>query len=143
MYKFRIPIGDWSNDGHGKVDWFDATAKHPIDAVREAWFIACKEYPDLCPTKYCSDYQDCVLPEEIKNKLKEMGFSGIDFDDPDFDNFGLSSDNLAQIVIWFINLGDSSLEARLCTEDTIPMFPFYGFDGKNRHIDFIGYGLFY
>lgn len=36
-YEFRIPVGDWSDDGH----------------VREAWFKASAEHPDLSPTSFC------------------------------------------------------------------------------------------
>jgi len=40
-YKFKIPIGDWSDDGHGKyVDYFIESNK-PVEEVRELYFQAC------------------------------------------------------------------------------------------------------
>jgi hypothetical protein len=52
------------------------------------------------------------------------------------------TESMAAVVVWFLNLGDPSLDARLLTSDeAIPMLPFYGRDSKGRHIGGVGYGL--
>lgn len=133
-YEFRIPVGDWSDDGHGKVDWFNASAAKPIEDVREAWFKASAEHPDLSPASFCEAYEDSNLPKEMWDKLQQAGCPAVleDFD----------TESMAAFVVWFLNLGDSSLDVRLLTDDeAIPMLPFYGRDSKGRHIEGVGYGL--
>ncbi len=135
-HKFNIPIGDWSDDGHGKVEWFLATAAKPIGDVREAWFKASTEHPDLSPATFCCEYEDSVLSKEMWDKLQAAGCPVCEPED-----FG--SQDMAEVVAWFLNLGDPSLDVRIATSDeAIPMLPFYGHDDKGRHIEGVGYGLF-
>lgn len=143
-YIFQIPIGDWSGDGHGKVDMYPASASKPVEAAREAYFEAQKKYPDLDPAGFCSEYEDRSVPEEVYEEASKLGFvfkafnedPNADFDDKDLD-FG--TEEMAQYVAWFLNLGDPDLHVKI--EESPPMLSFYGYDEKNRHIQFIGYGL--
>ena len=135
QYTFRIPIGDWSGDGHEKCDWFTATAVKPIEKVREAFFAAKKLLPHLNPEKFCCDYEDNQVPEDIATELTKKGLT--------FDVEDLSSEDMARIVVWFLNRGDPELDVKLSPEVDVPMLPFLGYDKKKRHISFFGYGLFY
>ena len=134
-YTFKIPIGDWSGDGHEKCDWFTAIANKPIKAVREAFHKAKKLLPHLNPESFCCEYEDAKIPERVVTALM---IKGITIDSEDF-----SSETMAKIVVWFLNQGDSDLGVELTPETDIPMLPFYGFDKQSRKIGFIGYGLFY
>jgi hypothetical protein len=132
-YAFRIPIGDWSGDGHEQCKWFTATAKYPIETVREAYFTAKILLPDICPEDFCSGYEEYEVAEEIRAEINEQGFElG--------DSFG--SEEMAAFVVWFLNRGYPDLDARLEPNAEMPMLPFYGQDACERHISFIGYGLF-
>jgi hypothetical protein len=132
-YAFRIPIGDWSDDGHGKVEWYDATASKPIVAVRDAYFAAKAALPDACcPEAFCSAYEDGEVPEETRSALKKAGAKVPT-------EFGV--DSMAAIVVWFLNHGDPDLDVRLDGMPP-PMLPFYGYDEQKRHIGFFGYGMF-
>lgn len=133
-HAFKIPIGDWSNDGHGQCEWYYATAAKPIEAVREAFFKAGKLFPKVNPETFCRDYQDGEVPGEVQAELK---FWGVPFDPDEF-----WAREMADIVVWFLNQGDPDLDVRLDPEVAVPMLPFYGFDSKKRHIGHIGYGLF-
>jgi hypothetical protein len=134
-YTFKIPIGDWSGDGHGQCDWFIATAAKPIEEVREAFFTAKKLFPHLDPEQFCHDYEDSFVPSNI---VAELATKGIHIDSEDFDPEGM-----ARVVVWFLNQGDPELSVELIPEADVPMLPFYGSDKKKRDIGFIGYGLFY
>lgn len=40
-YKFKIPIGDWSGDGHSKHEDYLIESNKPVEQVRELYFQAC------------------------------------------------------------------------------------------------------
>jgi hypothetical protein len=133
-HPFTIQIGDWSDDGHGKCETFYATAARPIDIVREAYFTAKKKHPDVCPESFCNDYEDSVVPAEVRDRIAALGGPKIG---DDFD-----PEQMANVVAWFIGLGDPEIDARIEPRETVPTLAFYGNDKKRRHIGFIGYGLF-
>jgi hypothetical protein len=133
-YRFRIPIGDWSGDGHGKCHWFDASAAKPVEAVREAYWAATEKLPSLAPTEYVRDYEDAELPEVVFDELRERGCPVGEREDFDFVR-------LADVVVWFLNQGDPALDCRREADASPPMLPFYGRDSKGRHIGHLGYGL--
>jgi len=134
-YPFRIPIGDWSKDGHGQCEWFTATAAVPIAKVRESFFATVQKFPDLDPQTICCDYGNGVIKKEVRAKLFKLGAPIGEEDD-----FG--PEEMADLVIWFLNYGDPSLDVKLDESKETPMLPFYGFDKKKRHIRSFGYGLF-
>lgn len=129
---FQIPIGDWSGDGHDKCDFVRASAAKPVEAAREAYFAAQRSLPDLDPVKFCERYEDRKVPAPIAAVFAAQQIRI----DPNW----LDSHSMAQYVAWYLNQGDPDLGARI--EDPDPMLPFYGFDDRGRHIDFMGYGLF-
>lgn len=128
-YPFKIPIGDWSNDGHGRCEYFYATAAKSVKDVEKAWKHAVMTAPpDTCPHTFCDEYQDSCVSDEVLEALTKAGapvreaWRG--------QECGLDPADMAAIVVWFLNLGDSNLDARLELE--VPRL----------HIDAIGYGLF-
>ncbi len=135
-YAFQIPIGDWSADGHGQCDWFAAEADKPIDKVREAFFAAKEMWPNLNPETFCCDYEDSLLPADIVAGLAEHGVCA-----DETDAFG--PEDMAEIVVWFLNQGDKELNVKLTPAAKLPSLAFYGFDKKERHIGGLGYGLFF
>lgn len=74
MFNFRVPIGDWSGDGHGKCEYVDMIAKcENIQQIREAYFAAKAKYPDLCPEGWACEYEDGTIPDDIRNAYKDLG----------------------------------------------------------------------
>lgn len=130
-HQFRIPIGDWSGDGHCDCQYFAASASKPIGAVRDAFFAAQEKHPRLCPSEWCEAYEDHNVPDDVLAALNAAGL-GID---PDY----FDAEAMARVVVWFINQGDESVDVKL--EENPPSLTFYGRDAKGRHIDGIGYGL--
>lgn len=64
-YKFKLPIGDWSDDGHGKCDKFtvhsNVDPKELIDPYVEA--LEKSGLKDVC-----SEYEDRSIPQEFWDK---------------------------------------------------------------------------
>lgn len=141
-HTFTIPIGDWSDDGHGKCEHYAATAAKPIEDVREAYFAAKKLLPAICPESFCEAYEDSTVPAEVIAALRDAGappkvVAEFESETPD-DRMRA----FAEFVAWFVNQGDSTADVRLDPAAKTPMLPFYGNDKKRRHIRFFGYGLF-
>lgn len=131
-YSFLIPIGDWSDDGHGKCDYFQFSSNKPLKAVREAFFKATRDDVALNPEGFCCDYEDGTVPDEIVEAAAARGF------EIDPENF--FAEDMADYVAWYTTLGDPSLELK--RRKSLNMLPFYGCDMEKRHIGFFGYGLF-
>lgn len=139
QYKFQIPIGDWSGDGHGQCDVYYATSNKLIIDVREAYFAAKKKLPKkMCPENFCHDYEDGVIPDSVIKLLKKYKCNLAKVAEDE----GFSSKEMAEYVVWFINQGNPDVNAILMDEEDVPTLSFYGYDDKKRHIQFIGYGLF-
>jgi len=133
-HAFRIPIGDWSDDGHGKCDWYDATAAKPIADVREAYFAAKEKLPEACcPESFCENYQESEIAPASRAALAAAGYGGLPKE--------MDQEQMAKVVVWFLNQGDPSIDVRLNGKPP-EMLPFYGSDKKKRHIGGFGYGLF-
>lgn len=135
--KFRIPIGDWSADGHSQCDWFFATAAKSLNDVREAYFNAKKNLPkEICPETFVCEYENSCVPKETVRAISALGFKILPDDD------GLIPKDLDKYIVWFINKGDPSCDVQL-EESIDDMLMFYGLDDKGRHIGGFGYGLFF
>lgn len=137
MYSFRLPIGDWSGDGHGKCEWFDIKSNKPLKDIREAYFKAKELYPNLCPESFCDNWQDPFIPQEVVNGYSEINFTSEDFNDGEL--YG-SPQIMAEIVVAFLKRGDPELQ--LSIRENPKMLPTWGVDEQGRHIGHIGYGLF-
>ena len=146
-YKFKLPIGDWSNDGHGKCDWYIVQSNKPLEEVREAYFKACKLSGIEFHEYLCSDYEDgCISLDQIEY-FKEIGIDVLPLLDEEFDeefknDTYVGVDGFVSILFKFIIKYTPDLELDTIN-DGLEMFPFYGFDHQNRHIGHLGYGLFY
>jgi hypothetical protein len=150
---FNIPIGDWSNDGHGRYEWFRASTAKSLADVREAYFKAKDLLPvELAPEKICESHQGTTVPVSLALEIFRRSGIRIDgSDSTDFldfekvreivgdDELDVSLDKFVDYLVWFINFGDPTADVKL--ELPVEMLPFYGFDTKRRHIPHIGYGL--
>lgn len=128
---FRIPIGDWSGDGHGKCDWYTARSNKPVEEVREAYFAARERMPTLCPERYCDEYEESRIKDPVLDALEAAGAPAhaiAEFRDDCPDDLSLV---LAEIVVWFCMQGDPELRVELVQEEKPPMLIPFG-DPKGR-----------
>lgn len=131
MAQFRIPVGDWSDDGHGKCEWFTVESSQPVQAWREGYFKAKKAHPDLAPDG--PELEQAVPTDWPRDRIKEIvGFEDLHDDCND-------SETVARYVIAFCKLGDPSLDGSIVPAPE--MLPFFGYDEHKRHIGHIGYEL--
>lgn len=148
--KFSIQIGDWSGDGHGRHKDYLATANKPIEQVREAYFKAKAALSEaICPENFCERYHDSKIPfgtwRLIQQHFPTITDDGIDGYDPSSPEAARYPDSewMAKYVALFTMKGDADLTITLVPEEQVPTFAFYGSDEQERHISFIGYGLFH
>jgi hypothetical protein len=137
---FTIQIGDWSGDGHGHCEEFRFVANKPIEDVREAYFVAKKKHPKICPERFCDEYEVGTIPDEIHAALTAAGAPVRDEDD--LEQEGITAGEMAGFVAWFCMQGDPDLVVKADPLPPVPYLAFYGADEKGRHIGFHGYGLF-
>lgn len=113
----RIPIGDWSSDGHGHVEHFYAEVSGTLETVSAAYFAAKKKYPALCPEAYCKDLEDRMVPAVVTKELEQMGFVLTEFEkEYDIQEDGAweaSPELIARLLVWFIRLGTPELAIEL------------------------------
>jgi len=134
---FRLPIGDWSEDGHSKCEWYKVSTQKTFLDVYKAYFKAVKKLGNkLDPCKFCSEYLDSELSKDVEEAIIAAGFSYNDWDgyvDPDW---------FAAYVCWFLEQGDPDLGLKILTDNEIPaLISWYSPDGCEK-INGFGYGLF-
>jgi hypothetical protein len=92
-YLIKFPIGDWSDDGHGKCEWFIVKSNMPLQIVREAQFRLQDKFEyfrllfkDLSPVTIILKWLNLLMEEEQGLKLSvapeqdipSMVFAGFD-----------------------------------------------------------------
>ena len=128
MSMFLLPIGDWSDDGHGKCEWFGVESPQELQEWREAYFLGCEKWPELAPDN------ELFEKEELQEKIKSI---------INMDIYGDKSTTewFADYTINFCKAANPNLVGNIVRENK-SMFQFYGVDDKGRHIGHIGYDAF-
>ena len=140
---WNIPIGDWSDDGHGKCDWFTIESNFTVEQAREAYFNSVeKSGVDICNEVAC-EYEDNSINYSTINKIPdfigELLANNYIYTENDI-YYVPDSDSMANIFLKFIQKYNPEFRYEIIN---LPMLPFCGYDEKERHIGHIGYGLFY
>lgn len=146
-YNFYFPIGDWSNDGHGKCDNYPVESNKPVEVVRELYLQACDKlgfsldgYGDLVP---CSGYESSYFPLETLERIISLG-AVLNNDLVKFirtDQCIETTYEFLEIILAVIKTQDPTLEISVIPQGE--MFQWYGFNDQDRHIGHFGSGLFY
>ena len=55
MYQFKLPIGDWSSDGHCVCEYYLVSSNRPVEEVREAHYKI-NEKTGIDIESECSEY---------------------------------------------------------------------------------------
>lgn len=140
LYLIEFPVGDWSDDGHGKCHYYTVKSKKQVQDVREAHFRA-SEVLGFDLGDICKNYEERTLDQRISNKLFELGYDFSTFDDRDEEGEPewLSSNEVIDIWLYLLNHIDPSLKLEPMR---IPSINFYGYDNEKRHLETPGYGVF-
>jgi hypothetical protein len=152
-YKFKIPIGDWSDDGHGKCDEYTINCSHPVSEVRQGYKDSCKltgisfnhnqDYTGKnlgygSPYQIATEYESSTISEEALEILKEHK---IDFDfevEEDEEYYIEGSEEFLKLLMAFIKLSIPDLKYEITGEDLEYL---NGYWNKDLNVQF-GYGLF-
>jgi hypothetical protein len=145
-----IPLGDWSDDGHGKFETFHLLI--PVQFTQEILsenYLKNKELFGFGLKDFANDYEDGRISMSDIEKLQEHGFEfseaskGILKKDEDAYSTDFSRDNpwlntkaMLEIVVFFIGYGLEDFTARVKEPD------FYLFGQWAGPESMIGYGLF-
>lgn len=151
-HKFNMPVGDWSNDGHGKTVTFVFGCNKPLAAVVEAFNNAAKKLPSVIkPTAIFEDYQDHSLTEEAYFAMFDAGYDMLaGFNEPEerarriaelhdetWDTIleypQVEKKEFASYILWFCQQADPELV--FSEEITESLF---GYSGIRENV---GYGL--
>lgn len=136
----NIPIGDWSDDGHGKFQnfIFEVPSEFTKEVLIES-YRRNKEKFQFGLADFARDYEDCTIPKEKVRKLIAAGLDTSDFELlAEEDNVYLSVDDMFQIAIFFIGHGLEGFNYRMAPEPDFTLFA--SWQGPETSI---GYGLFY
>lgn len=146
---FTLPIGDWSDDGHGKCVEYPYAVNKTKEEIIKAYHDSSKllnmtfdtnDWGDGKAQLLC-DYQDDKLPANIVKKLLENGFSFKYFDDfweDDIDrNIYVSHDEVPYLFFEFAKISLPDLEYKYVPEQKNYLI------GHNSELSFhLGYGVF-
>ena len=140
--RFKIAVGDWSDDGHGKCEYFMVeTDAIDIGQIRDAYFQI-KDMYNLDIGSIAKEYEESTIQTKVLELIKELGYNNIYEYIDEYENEITDPEFIADLVVFMINKVNPTLNCSLVTDD-IPMLQFYGFDEKKRHLTVGGYGLFY
>lgn len=153
MYKFKLPIGDWSGDGHGHCEWFIVDSNKPFADVEKAFKAAKrkKALKEVHPQTICSDYEETAVKPEVWAKLRALGFAPFetkeeysDFENNKYEAYVVDASLMAILVCWYIEQGDKELKLSLMEDEEMPCL--YGdrsVSDDKRNVSgstFFGYG---
>lgn len=131
-YLIEFPVGDWSDDGHGKCAYYIVESAKSVKEVREAHFKAQKvcgfDIGDIC-----REYGEQSFSDNVRRKLEDIGFD-LQIEEIEY----LTHRDIVNVWVFLLNHVDESL--KLCILD-IPSINSYGYDRKKRHLNTPGYGV--
>lgn len=148
MNSFRLPVGDWSGDGHGKCDWFTVTTPWTSGDIERAFKAAKARLPHINPEHLCAEYEERNISFDVAQAMRAAGYPGMQPDtfalpgDPGVDDCDeidrvdwpdWDTEEFARYVVWYANQGDPDLKLQLVPNVDLPtVLSTVG-----------GYGLFY
>ncbi len=79
MHTYRVVIGDWSTDGHGRSDDYLVKTSHKQAECQQAYRDAVKasgvalDHQSKAKIQLCCDFEDSYISAEAIQKLTELG----------------------------------------------------------------------
>lgn len=146
--QFKIQVGDWSKDGHGKSSdiLVNVLSEHSIEQIREAYFDSQEavgfNLADICADDGDSFIQDSALVE-VLDFLNKEGYDKLHKAIKAEEGF-MDPYLFAELTVAVLMTTDPSLNLLVTPprRQKPPTLHFFGSDSKGRHIPQLGYGLF-
>src|SRR5579884_2746470 len=102
-YEITIPIGDWSDDGHGKFREISFMSSHAVENLRAAYLRSVLDTGLSFDSEHgtiqiATEYQEPGLSASAQRKLEGLGFDLGTISDRE----ALQPDDLVNMILWFI-----------------------------------------
>jgi hypothetical protein len=139
-YKFKIPVGDASGDGHEKCETFVLECNYSLDDITKAYEDSCEltgvDFDGYGPLSIATEYEDSSISEMAENALKKHGLdvrSDYEYykEHPDQELCIDGPKHFIKVLMGFIKISLPDLEYKI-SNDNLECF-------RKR----VGYGLFY
>lgn len=140
-YKFKLPVGDWSDDGHGKCDYYIVDSnKEPKDLIDA--FNAMDEKYHI--TRVCSEYEEYNVNSGFYEQMKIFieDIDSIFQKDEEYITFKDGSESMAKLTLQLMMLEDETLKLEIVEDDSMPEFNNWFAQSQGKSLESIGYGLF-
>lgn len=150
---FKVPVGDWSKDGHNEYKNYYVTCNYAVEDMQQAYKDTCKkiglqlnhneDYTGIgeilsygSEDKWrlmLTEYEESTIDDRAVTILKEHGFESEQMDEGYFDE-----EAVFNLFMWFISY---SLPENFEWEEVVPeATPLVGWWGNLNHQ--IGYGVY-
>ena len=156
-HTFELPIGDWSDDGHGKCERIIVRCSHSISACQAGYLASCYltgyqfhhgshttdedgKFVSIGGTALVCEYEQSGIPEFAVDDLKGHGLDLSVMCDSMYEGEAYPGDatNMATIIMEFIKLSLPEMSWEFT--DKVPRL--FGYWDRNLNCQ-MGYGLFY
>lgn len=118
MNRYTIPIGDWSDDGHGKCKEYDFLTNYSVEVIQQGYRDSCKlvgvqfhSGEDMTGLRterswnnsreICADYEESTISGDALDSLEEHGLT--DEYILEYSSFD-GTQHFAETILWFISL---------------------------------------
>lgn len=144
MHKFKLSIGDWSEDGHGQYEFYFYNSNYPVSDWQDAYYKSCLltgiQFHDTEGKSdniaLCVEYDENHITDEVQEILNKFSLPTKNYADPDY---------FADLIMKFIGLSMpqdfhySEAATKKSEHDNITPLNGWWNEKLNEHF---GYGLF-
>lgn len=105
--KYRLPIWDWSDDGHGKCEWYTVESECDIVEMKEAYDLINSK---LNISSIAQEYQENFISKDTLKNLEKFWIATKDWlisGEVDGEAGGIyiqDSEDLAKLIVLVINI---------------------------------------
>jgi hypothetical protein len=160
MNKFKVSIGDWSEDGHNIYEEINLQSNYTVFEMQEAYKRSCRtigvqfhegdDYTGLSLNDYfknretdyesrliCCEFEDSSISDLSKKLLNENGIDTSKFER------NTNCDNFLELIMKFItfSMPDDFIYEEAAVKRSDKIEPLNGWWNKNLNVGF-GYGIF-
>jgi hypothetical protein len=147
-HKFKLPIGDWSDDGHGKCDHYVIESNVTAEELVPIYIAMDKEYGI---SNEFEDYEQTVFSNDLIALMDKLGLDiekyGEKYDWSGSDEYNIkNSKSLAQLILDMLTCFDPTLNFSIVTPKQMPNFNNWLAQGVTKKgggvMNLPGYGLY-
>jgi hypothetical protein len=127
--KFKIELGDPSDDGHGKYETVFIKTAGTEKAIEKAFAKLRTKGIDF--DNICQDYEDCNIDRSDVEKMKKLGVEVTDLleamEEENEDFTYVDQDTYVGLLVDCLNAVDSKLDVEIVPEESVPSIGTFGY----------------